>query len=93
MGRYLSEIHDVISTHASQRMSERSIKEWQVEQVLTFGREVFNRKAVIYAVGRKEVKANGRFLEACEGIHVVCSPDDATIITTYRNHNLRSLRH
>lgn len=82
-----------ISKHASSRMSQRSIREWQIEQVLTYGRRSNTRKAVIYAVGRKEVQDNGRFLEPCEGIHVLCSPADGTIITTYRNHNLKGLRH
>ena len=93
MGRHITEIHETISTHASCRMSERSIKEWQVDQVISYGRESYNRKAVIYAVGRKEIREHGKFLEPCEGIHVVCSPQDGTIITTYRNHDLRGLRH
>lgn len=81
-----------ITQHADSRMHERSINEWQVEQVLAYGRKIHNRKALIYAVGRKEVKANGRFLEPCQGIHVLCSPANGTIITTYRNHDLRGLR-
>ncbi len=93
MGRHTQELQINITTHASHRMSKRSIKEWQVEQVLTYGRSAHNRKALIYAVGRKEVKENGRFLEGCEGIQVICSPTDGTIITTYRNHDLRGLRH
>jgi len=83
----------VISKHASSRMSARSIKEWQIEQVLRFGRESHNRKAVTYVIGKKEIKENGRFLEPCEGIHVLCSLRDGSVITTYRNHNLKSLRH
>jgi len=92
MARHFTEIQNQLTHHASQRMSERAIKEWQVEQVLTYGRAAHNRKAIIYAVGRKEVRENGRFLEGCEGIQVVCSPSDGTIITTYRNNDLRSLR-
>lgn len=45
-----------------------------------------------YTVGRKEVQTNGRFLEPCEGIHVLCSLNDGTIITTYRNHSMKNLR-
>lgn len=92
MARQIPEIQIHLTRHASSRMSERAIKEWQVEQVLTYGRAAHNRKAIIYAVGRKEVRENGRFLEGCEGIQVVCSPFDGTIITTYRNNDLRSLR-
>lgn len=82
-----------ITTHALERMSSRSINESQIDQVMRFGRESHTRKAVIYAIGRKEVKANGRFLEPCEGIHVLCSPTDGAIITTYRNHDMKRLRH
>lgn len=93
MGRRVIESQPALTKHASDRMSERSIKEWQIEQVLSYGRKSHNRKAVIYAVGRKEVQANGRFLEPCTGIHVLCSPEDGTVITTYRNHDLKGLRH
>ena len=93
MGRQIqgNQIH--LSNHAQNRMNERAIDEWQIEQVLNFGRCCFNRKAQIYAVGRKEVKANGKFLRACEGIHVVCSVTDGAVITAYRNQDLRGLRH
>ncbi|MEI6206076.1 MAG: DUF4258 domain-containing protein [Desulfuromonadales bacterium] len=82
-----------VTNHAHTRMITRSITEWQIDQVMRYGRSTYTRKAVIYAVGRKEIKVNGRFLEQCEGIHVLCSADDGAIITTYRNHNLKSLRH
>lgn len=54
---------------------------WQIDRVMRFGREAYTRSAVIYAIGRKEIKAFGRFLEPCEGIHVLCSPQDGAIIT------------
>jgi len=82
-----------ITKHASSRMSARSINEWHIDQVKHFGRESHTRKAIIYAIGKKEIKENGRFLEPCEGIHVLCSLRDGSIITTYRNNNLKSLRH
>ena len=88
-----NELTNGITTHALERMSSRSINEGHIDQVMRFGRESHTRKAVIYTIGRKEVKANGRFLEPCEGIHVVCSPDDGAIITTYRNHDMKRLRH
>lgn len=87
------ELTNGITTHALERMSSRSINEDHIDQVMRFGRESHTRRAVIYTIGRKEVKANGRFLEPCEGIHVVCSPDDGAIITTYRNHDMKRLRH
>lgn len=93
MGRRDIENQPIFTKHASSRMSERSINEWHIDQVLRYGREAHTRKALIYAVGRKEVQVNGRFLEPCEGIHVLCSPADGAIITTYRNHDLKGLRH
>lgn len=92
MAKQLPQAQTNITKHASNRMHERSIKEWQIEQVLTYGRRCHNRKAIIYAVGRKEIHDNGRFLEPCSGIHVICSPQDGTIITTYRNNDLSGLR-
>ena len=74
-------------------MSGRSINEWQIDQVLMYGRASHARNAVIYAVGRKEVKTYGKALESCEGIHVLCSPHDGAIITTYRNRDLSGLKH
>lgn len=82
-----------ITNHARQRMSNRSINEWHIDQVMRYGRESHTRKAVIYAIGKKEVKEYGRFLEPCEGIHVLCSPLDGAIITTYRNRDLTGLKH
>ncbi len=82
-----------ITNHARQRMSARSINEWHIDQVMQYGRESHTRKAVIYAIGKKEVKEHGRFLEPCAGIHVLCSPQDGAIITTYRNHDLSGMKY
>lgn len=81
-----------LSDHARIRMAHRAIRQEQIDQVIHYGRECHLRHAVIYAVGHKEVRTFGRFLEQCDGIHVLCS-SDGTVITTYRNHNLRGLRH
>lgn len=89
-----SDLAPTITEHARLRMNSRSINEWHIDQVMRFGRESHTRQAVIYAIGKKEVKEHGRFLETCEGIHVLCSPKDCTtIITTYRNKDLKGLRH
>ncbi len=84
---------DMITDHARKRMSGRAINEWQIDQVLLYGRASHARNAVIYAVGRKEIKEYGKALESCEGIHVLCSPQDGAIITTYRNRDLSGLKH
>jgi Domain of unknown function (DUF4258) len=93
MGTRIIESQPILTKHASSRMSARSINGNQIDQVMRYGRESHVHSAVIYAIGKKEVRKNGRFLEACEGIHVICSPSDGAIITIYRNHNLKSLRH
>jgi len=80
-----------LSNHARRRMSGRSINERMIDQVLRFGRECHTRHTTIYAVGQREIQEHGRFLEECAGIHVLCS-SDGTVITTYRNHDLRGLR-
>ena len=90
---YQTESAKDITNHARRRMSGRAINEWQIDQVLMYGRASHARNAVIYAVGRKEVKEYGKMLESCEGIHVLCSTDGSTIITTYRNHDLSGMRH
>lgn len=82
-----------ITNHARQRMSGRSINESEIDLVLNYGRSSHTRKAVIYAIGRREIKEFGRFLEPCEGIHVLCSALDGAIITTYRNHDLSRMKH
>lgn len=82
-----------ITYHTHQRMSARSINESDIDLVLNYGRASHTRKVVIYAVGRREVKEFGKFLEPCEGIHVLCSPRDGAIITIYRNHDLSGMKH
>ncbi len=89
---YHSESISSISKHAQQRMSTRAINEWQIDQVLRYGRASHTRNALIYAIGKREVKEYGKFLEVCAGIHVLCSPTDNTIVTTYRNNDLKGLR-
>lgn len=90
---YHSDITKGITNHARCKMPGRSINEWQIDQVLNYGRSFHTRKAVIYVIGRREIKEFGRFLEPCEGIHVLCSPQDGAIITTYRNHDLSGMKH
>jgi hypothetical protein len=58
---------------------------------MLYGRESHVRNSTVYAIGRKEIKEFGKFLEPCEGIHVLCSSDNA-VITLYRNHEMRGLK-
>lgn len=82
----------ILTDHARTRLSSRGIREWQVEQVLLYGRASHVRSSLIYTVGRKEIRENGKFLEACQGIHVLCSPENGAVITTYRNSSLKGLK-
>ncbi len=85
-------LHADFTQHSRRRMAMRSISESMVEQVLVYGRVAHIRNALVYAIGKKEVKENGRFLEGCEGVHVLCVPDSGAVITTYRNHSLKGLK-
>ena len=85
---------DVILTdHARARMSTRGIREWQIEQVMLYGRQSHVRSSTVYAVGNKEIRQHGKFLEPCLGIQVLCSSESEAVITTYRNHSMRGLKH
>ena len=81
-----------LTNHARRRMSGRGIRPEDIDMVLSFGRITHTRGAVIHVVGQKEILEHGRFLERCEGIHVLCAPNDGAVITTYRNQDLRGLR-
>lgn len=81
-----------LTNHACRRMSGRGIRPEDIDLVLSFGRITHTRGAVIHAIGRREVVEHGRFLEHCAGLHVLCSPHDGAVITTYRNHDLKGLR-
>ncbi len=83
-----------ISAHARKRMRDRGISLNSLFNVLQFGRVVRTRGAAIYAVGRKEVKAqavHGIDLRDSEGVHVVMERGDV-VRTVYRNRSLKSVR-
>ena len=83
-----------ISLHAQHEMDARSISVDALQTALRYGRTVWTRGARIYAIGRKEVRSyrvRGIDLAHFEGVHVVESAD-GTIITVYRNRDLRGLR-
>lgn len=81
-----------LTTHALMRMRLRAIGERAVELVLDFGRIVYTRGAVIYAIGRKEValaRRRGVDLASLDGLQVVCA--EGAVLTTYRNRDFRGL--
>ncbi|MCE5245555.1 DUF4258 domain-containing protein [bacterium] len=84
----------LMTEHAWARLDGRRIPLAAVEAAFSWGRRVFARGAEIFVLGRKEVAKAARFgadLARFEGIHVVCAPD-GTIVTAYRNSDLRALR-
>lgn len=83
-----------VTNHARQRVNDRRLPWDAVECAMAYGRALYARGAVIFAIGRKEVVRHLQRrvdLRAYEGVEVVCSHDGA-IITAYRNRNLHDLR-
>ena len=83
-----------VSLHAQDQMDARSISADALRSALKYRRMAWTRGARIYAIGRKEVqyyRAHGVDLVRFEGVHVVESVD-GTIVTVYRNRDLRDLR-
>jgi len=83
-----------LTDHARGRMGARGIPLAAVEAALRYGRVAHVRGAQIHAIGRREVnglRARGVDVERFSGVHVVCSRE-GTILTVYRNHDLRGLK-
>ena len=83
-----------LTDHAHKRMSQRGLSEQAIDAALTYGRKVRARGAVIYAIGKKEVRKNlatGVDLRRFEGTQVVCL-SDGTILTVYKNRDFSRLR-
>lgn len=80
------------TNHARRRMSQRGLRDDEINLVLTYGRRKYVRKSLLYVVGRKEVRAlRGKVPEIVdvEGVHVITSPETGEVITAYRNHDLQ----
>jgi hypothetical protein len=83
------------SRHARGRMRSRQIPEDVATLALEHGRYRYVRGSLCFAVGRREVAdaaRQGIDIRAAEGIRLVLSTDGWTVITAYRNHDLRDLR-
>jgi hypothetical protein len=84
----------LLTHHAHKRMAARRVSSETVTAVLAFGRSIHARGAEIHVIGRKEIaqyRLQGIDLTPFEGIQLVCGRD-GTIITMYRNRDLRRLR-
>ncbi|MCW8884898.1 MAG: DUF4258 domain-containing protein [Motiliproteus sp.] len=85
----------VLTDHARQRMDQRGVSEQDVELALQFGRKVHSRRALFHVIGRKEIKKLGDKhpeLKGLDGVQVLTSEDGESVITVYRNHDLRAIR-
>lgn len=83
-----------VAHHAAVRMQQRGISLAQVESVLRYGRIVFARGLKFRVIGKNEVRhfsSLGVNLLNCQNIHVLVDPD-GTVITAYKNHDLRKIR-
>jgi hypothetical protein len=83
-----------LTRHAWERMSGRGLSPAAIRLVLNYGRAVHIRGATIYVVGRREVedyRQDGIELSSAEGVQVVCT-ESGSILTAYRNRDLRGLR-
>ena len=72
--------------HAEIRMQQRRISQTDIEAVVTYGREFHHADAVIYVIGRREVRAYSKVadLTQLQGLHAIVGPR-GELITTYRN--------
>ena len=76
-------------------MNLRGITKEAIDIVLKFGREIRAKGAVFYVLGKREIQKFQKInpnLKALEGVQVVTSIEDGTIITVYRNKNLSQIK-
>jgi len=88
----VSEYH--LTAHAELRMQQRGIAPQLIELVLRYGRTIYSRGLAFRVIGHKEVgrySRDGIDLSRAEGIHVLVETD-GSVITAYRNHDLRKIR-
>ncbi|WP_417228309.1 DUF4258 domain-containing protein [Amphritea sp.] len=84
-----------LTEHARQRMNQRGVSEQAVELALQFGRKIHSRRALFHVIGKKEINKLGDQhpeLKELDGVQVLTTEDSESIITVYRNHDLRAIR-
>lgn len=75
-------------------MAERRITESDIGLVLAYGRVYYKDGMRVFAIGRRDavgIPVTERRLRAVTGLQV-CTSQDGTIISVYRNHDVRTLR-
>lgn len=78
-----------LSDHARRRMYGCGFSLDAVRLALEYGRSVYTRGARVFAVGWRECRRwakKGLDLQDVEGMQVIVSADEPTVITMYRNH-------
>lgn len=84
-----------LTEHARQRMDQRGVSEQAIELALRFGRKIHSRRALFHVIGKKEInKLGGQYpeLKELDGVQVITTGDNESVITVYRNHDLRAIR-
>jgi hypothetical protein len=84
-----------VSGHARKRMSQRGVSEQAIALALLVGRKIHSRRTLFHVIGRKEINLyKKQFPELCQfdGIHVITDDHCGSIITVYRNSDLRHIR-
>lgn len=83
-----------VTFHAETRMSQRGICFDTLDLILQFGRKIRSKGAIFYVIGKKEIVKYSKIepkIKDMEGMQVLTN-HEGTVITTYRNKNLRSIR-
>jgi hypothetical protein len=82
------------SKHAELRESQRGISPKKILLAYKFGRIIHARRATYYVIGIKEIDKYGLIepeLKAMNGVQLVTSLN-GTLLTVYRNKDLRKIR-
>lgn len=84
-----------MNIHLEMRCRQRGFTDEDLDAILQYGRETFNRGAILLTIGKQEIKRagqKGRNISHLDGATVVQSLDSGEIITVYRNKELTQLR-
>ena len=83
------------TAHATTRKNQRNISRRGIDWALDFGRVVHTRGACYFILGRNEVqnifKLTGKDASKYNGLQVVCTADESSVITVFRNPKLTCL--
>lgn len=82
--------------HAVTRTGQRGIVFDSIEMAFQYGRQEHTRGAVYYVIGRVEVEEYKNSVPEIirhEGLHVVCSSEDGSILTVFKNKDLSAIKH